>query len=188
MRYSNWHPGIPIPSPVYLDANVLVGATITKHRLYAATAQFIAETLASRTRILVSLLTVQESLWAIARISYFELANQPPGGHFTQGIYQRWHQRIFTSHGRRFAAISRMLNQWVEAGVDVSVVPNTDAEFLTLTTRTPSYMETYAMVPADAAHLAVAELYASSFVTADSDFEQVAEHAQSPLEILHLTS
>lgn len=182
-----WQPGTSIAAPVYLDANVLVGAVVRGHRLYAKTAQLIGELLASQARILVSLLTVQESLWALARIFYYELANQPPDAHFSQSIYKRWRDRIFQAHGPQMEAPPSMLQDWTYAGVMVEVVPRTDSDFLEVTSRIPKYMRQYELTPADAAHLALAEVYASTFATADSGFQRVVQQAPPhPLNILHL--
>lgn len=166
---------------------MLVGATVTKHRLYAKTGQLVGELLASGAEILVSLLTVQESLWAITRISYYELAKQPSHAHFSQSIYEKWRDRVFQSFGPRMEAVSKMLNGWVAAGVNLKVVPRTVDEFLAVSSRTPAYMYKYSLTPADAAHLALAEIYAKSFATADSDYRDVANRAASqPLDIVHL--
>lgn len=187
MNYQNWQPGTAIPSPVYLDANILVGAAVTKHRLYAKTAQLLGELLASGSRILVSLLTVQESTWAIARLSWCDLAKQPANARFSQSIYQRWRKQIFQAHGTRMAAIQKTLNDWATVGVDLQVVPKNEADFLVVTARIPTYMERYRLTPADAAHLAIAEECAGSFATADSDFEDVARQSPSQsLNIVHV--
>jgi predicted nucleic acid-binding protein len=187
MEYMVWQAGMAVDSPVYLDANVLVGATVSGHRLYARTAQLIGELLANRARILVSLLAVQESLWALAQVSYCELNRQPTDAHFSQSIYERWRDRIFEAHGPRMRAIGAMLRDWSDAGVAVEAVPKTDSDFLLVSDLTPRYMRDYKLTPADAAHLALAESQAASFVTADSDFERVAKQAlPDTLTVVHL--
>jgi predicted nucleic acid-binding protein len=188
MRYTAWTAGVAIDSPVYLDANVLVGATVTRHQLYTKAAQLIGELLANQARILVSLLAVEESLWALARLSYYELSNQRRSdAHFSQSVYERWRERIFQAHGARLEAIGVMLRDWSNAGAAVEVVPKTDSDFLLVSDLTPKYMQRYKLTPADAAHLALAEVYATSFVTADSDFEDVAREAPSQtLAVVHL--
>ncbi|MCJ7510612.1 MAG: type II toxin-antitoxin system VapC family toxin [Dehalococcoidia bacterium] len=172
---------------MYLDANVLVGATVRRHALYTKAAQLIGELLASQARILVSLLAVQEALWALANISYCELYNQPSNASFTQTIYNRWREQIFQKYGPRMQAIGLMLRDWSDAGVAVEVVPKTDADFLSVCDLTPRYMRDYKLTTADAAHLALAETHAASFVTADSHFKQVATQAPpNALAVVHL--
>ena len=187
MRYTAWAAGAAIDSPVYLDANVLVGATVRRHRLYTKAAQLIGELLASQACILVSLLGVQEALWALANISYCELHNQPSKAKFTQLIYKKWREQIFQKYGPRMQAIGLMLRDWSDAGVAVEVVPKTDADFLSVCDLTPRYMRDYKLTTADAAHLALAETHAASFVTADSHFRDVARQAPpDTLAVVHL--
>jgi len=187
MNYTDWQAGTAVASPVYVDANVLVAITVTKHRLYTNGVQLVGELLASQPRILISLMTVQESLWALARLSYYDLAPQRPGALFNRSIYDRWCGRIFASHGPRMAAISSMLHSWSQAGITVEVVPKTEEDFLSLCNVTPRYMRDYKLTPNDAAHLAIACAHARTFVTADSDFEQVARQSTSEnLVIVHL--
>jgi predicted nucleic acid-binding protein len=190
MRYTAWAAGTVIDSPVYLDANVLVGAVVSGQRLYNKAAQLIGELLANQARILVSLLAVQESLWALARLSYYELTKQQrPDAHFSQSVYNRWREEIFQTHGLRMQAIGSMLHDWSDAGAAVEVVPKTDSDFLLVSDLTPKYMQQYKLTPADAAHLALAETHAASFVTADSHFRDVARQAPpDTLAVVHLVA
>jgi predicted nucleic acid-binding protein len=187
MRYTAWAAGAAIDSPVYLDANVLVGATVSRHALYTNAARLIGELLANQARILVSLLAVQEALWALAKLSYCELYRQPSKAHFSQSLYNRCREQIFQKYGPRMQAIGLMLRDWSDAGVAVEVVPKTDADFLSVCDLTPRYMRDYKLTTADAAHLALAETHAASFVTADSHFRDVARQAPpDTLAVVHL--
>jgi len=187
MRYTAWAAGDAVDSPVYLDANVLVGATVSGHALYTKAAQLIGELLASQARILVSLLAVQEAIWALAKLSYCELYRQPSNAHFSQSLYNKRREEIFQTHGARMQAVSSMLRDWSEAGIAVEVVPKTDADFLSVCDLTPRYMRDYKLTTGDAAHLALAETHAASFVTADSHFRDVAKQAPpDTLAVVHL--
>jgi len=189
MHYTPWEAGLAFDSPVYLDANVLVGATVTRHRLYKNAAQLIGELLASQARIFVSLVTVQESIWALAKLSYCELARQPSSTHFTKSIYKRWRERIFHAHTARMEAIGSMLGSWSQAGAAIEVVPKTESDFLVVSDLTPKYMRQYNLTTGDAAHLALAETHARTFLTADSEFEDVAKQTPaSGLAVVHLRS
>lgn len=188
MEYTAWQEGTAVASPVYFDANVLVGAAVTRHPFYKKAAQLIGELLASEAHILVSVLTVQESLWALAHLSYCELYHHPSTVLFKESTYKKHLEEIFRAHGPRMEAISRMLHDWSEAGVTVQVVPNTRPDFLLASDLTPRYMREFRLTPADAAHLALAETHAKSFVTADSEFRQVARQATAhTLTVVHLT-
>ena len=165
MPHATWQVGTTIQEPVYLDANILVGFVVRGHPLYDKCAALIGEILASQLTIFVSLLTVQESLWALARLSYMELSNQRH--HFSQSLYERWLDRIISAHGARFTAIGSMIRAWSEAGVPVEVVPKETAPFIESLELTAEYMRQLKLTPADAAHLAVAKTHAKTLATAD---------------------
>lgn len=177
MQYSAWQSGSPVASPAYLDANVLVGAVVRGHPLYRITAKLTGGLLDSGVHILVSALTVEESLWAMAKLSYCELHNQPSSAAFKESTYRRHLQEIFSMHGARMHAITQMLRDWSDAGATIEVVPKTKGEFLQASALTSQYMRRYSLTPADAMHLALAESHASSFVTADTQFRTVASQA-----------
>lgn len=172
---------------MYLDANIVVGVIISKHRLYASVAELIGELLANGAAIVVSVLTIQESLWALARLSYYELAGQPSNAHFSKSIYLRWCERIFDNYAERMHAVSSMFEDWVEAGVTLGVIPKTDPLFLEASSLTPHYMRQLRLAPSDAAHLALAQLHANTFVTGDGDFKRAADvPALDNLAIVHV--
>jgi len=185
--YIDWQPGTVVEPPVYLDANVLVGAVISGHRLYRSCITLLGELLLNRSRILVSALSIQECLWAIVRLSYYDLNNrQPPNAHFTQVIYKRWCDRIFAAYGSRINAVNSMLNDWVSAGVQIEVVPGMDT-FWSVSRMTPAYMRQLRLAPADAFHLALAQAHARTFITGDADFQSVTKQSYpGELIILHI--
>jgi predicted nucleic acid-binding protein len=190
MPYVNWKPGTVIAPPVYLDANILVGFVVRNHPLYRQTAGLVAELLAGQSSLYVSLLTVQESLWAIARLSYYELAHQRPDQHFSQSIYNRWRERIFKAHSARFTAVGSMLQAWEESGVPVEVVPKSETQLWRILDLTPRYMRQHRLTPADATHLALAQTHARTFATADTKLARVINNADLGDEfvVLHLTA
>ena len=189
MAYSSWEPGLSLASPVYFDANVLVGAVVTKHRLYASSVQLIGDLLASQGSILISLLAFQESLWTLARISYCDLFNQPSNAHFSLKIYEKRCKEIFATYGERMGAVGSMINAWSQAGVSVEVVPKTESSFASVSSLTPRYMSEFSLAPGDAVHLALAGLHAKTFITADADFEEAAASPSfTNLAVLHLAA
>ena len=167
MPHTTWQSGTTIQGPVYLDSNLLVGFVVRGHPIYENSAALIGELLASQMTIFVSLLAVQEALWAIAKLSYVELSNQRSNAHFSQSLYNRWLDRIISAHGARFTAIGSMIRAWSEAGVPVEVVPKETAQFIESLELTPEYMRQLKLTPADAAHLAVAKTHAKTLATAD---------------------
>ena len=81
-----------------------------------------------------------------------------------------------------------MVGAWTEAGVPVTWVAKTDTDFLRVSDLTPRYMRECRLTPGDAAHLALAKTYARTFITGDSDFEEVAQSdLTDDLVVVHLT-
>jgi len=187
MAYSVWQAGTPISSPVYLDTNVLVGAVIRNQPIYLKAAQIVGALLSYQARILVSVLTVEESLWALAEVSYKDIYGHGAGVRFSQRIYQRHLEEIFERHGARMQMVSEMLRDWSEAGAALEVVPKTEAAFLAACGRTPRYMEQYQLTTADAMHLALAEDHGATLVTSDSKLAKVGQQAACQTPVVHVT-
>jgi hypothetical protein len=77
MIFTRWAPGVQIASPAYLDANILVGYSISGHRLYTSCALLVAQLLADGIEILFSHVAYHEALWAIARVAYVQATGEP---------------------------------------------------------------------------------------------------------------
>jgi predicted nucleic acid-binding protein len=188
MSLTTWQVGTVLDSPVYLDANVLVGAVVSNHRLYRQAAQVVGELLAGGATIVISLLVLHESLWALARISYYDLFKLGSKSNFNQGIYAKHCGSIFERYGERMYAVHSMLRGWSEAGVEISSVPKTNAALLEVSDLTPKFMRRCGLAPGDAAHLALAKNHAHTFVTGDGHFTGVAQSdLVEDLIVVHLT-
>ncbi|MBI2888282.1 MAG: type II toxin-antitoxin system VapC family toxin [Chloroflexi bacterium] len=186
MPYKTWIPGDRLTDPLYLDANVFVGSVVRRHRLYKTSALFLGELLASKSQVCLSLVSLEESLWALARLSYYRLNRQPPGAAYKKNIYRRWAQRIFAADWATFSLFSGMAQQWRSVGIPVMSVPD-DGTLPSVSSLTADLMRRHHLTPADAAHLALAQTYAQTFVTADSDFKaQVPTSALGSLLVLEL--
>jgi predicted nucleic acid-binding protein len=176
-----------VGSPTYVDADILVSVVVTKQPLYAKSVQLWGELLASNAVILISVLAVQEALWALARLSYADLFGHPSSTHWSKSIYLRNHQQIFQKFALRMEAIGKLLRSWSNAGAIIDVVPNEDSKLLDATDVAPKYMDQYKLAPSDATHLALAELHAKTLVTGDGDFKKVAQQAtHTKLEVVHI--
>jgi predicted nucleic acid-binding protein len=187
MKYIDWNPSIDIEPPAYIDANIFVGAIIRGHDLYRPCVKLIGNLLTNQSHILVSLISAEESLWALTRQSFCDLTNQAPNAHFTRNAYKKWCAKIFETYGARIGAVSSMLRDWSEAGIPVEVIPKTEELWNRILDLAPLYMEKCGLAPADAFHLALAETHAKTFITADSDFASVpSKLATMNLVILHL--
>ena len=189
MTFHEWRPGISLPEPVYLDASVVVASFATNERRYKQATQLFGELLGDQSQILISLLTLSEALWGLARLSYQEMYGQKPkkgkSPHFGPDTFRKHAEEIFAKHGERMAAVHEWLRDWRAAGIRIDVLPPADPSvYERISAVGPVYMRTFGLASADAFHLATAEMGAASFVTTDREFEQA--HA-SPLEIYRLT-
>lgn len=184
----DWRPGTQIDGPVYVDANVLVGAIIRNHRLYASCASVIGQLLVTQCCVQVSAVAVEECLWAIAGHCYREMYHHKPTVKFTKATYSKWRDQIFAKYSARMTAIGSMLRDWARAGVPIDVIPTMGPEWDRTLELLPLYMRQCRLTPADACHLALAENYARTFITADADFRTAANVLSAPsLTILHIT-
>jgi predicted nucleic acid-binding protein len=175
MQYVNWNPTIPLQSPVYLDANILVGTTINGHPLYNSCIQLIGTLLVDKANILISPIAVDECMWATAKLAYCKLINKPDNTKWTKIIYRAYCDQIFKSYGPLITAVSTMIKDWKTAGVPINLVPS-DLVFDDVLNLAPKYMSQYKFTPADALHLAIAEKQAKTLVTADSDFNKLQKN------------
>lgn len=190
MQLINWQPTLAIESPIYLDANILVGITVSNHPLYTTCVQLVASILIKKSSILISAISMDECMWATTKLAYCQLTNTPPnsGAHWSKKIYSRWCDKIFNSpYGVWVSAVSKMIVDLKKAGVTINLVPDEDLEFENIIELAPGYMNKYKLTPADAFHLAIAEKKARSFITADSDFNGLQSNLPSgELTIIHI--
>ncbi len=189
MQYVDWTPQLTVDPPVYLDANVLVGAIVSTHPLYPTCVRLTAALLTGKSSLLVSAVSLNECLWATAKLAYCQLANQHPNSNWTKSIYLRWCDRIFQSYKGWLTAVGSMMKDWSNAGVPIEVVPKTEALWEHVVGLAPGYMQQFKLTPADAIHLALAQTHARTFITADSDFEVLRKNPLvGDLVILHLAA
>jgi predicted nucleic acid-binding protein len=179
MQYVRWSPGTTIADPVYLDANILVGTVIRGHRLYKLSAQLFGELLARQSAIVLSDLALSESLWAISRLAYGDLFNQPPSARWSKEIYRRHVARIFQQRGNWMSALPDSIKALASAGHPINVVQASQAEWLSGMKESVQFMSALHLTPGDAIHLALASTHARTMVTGDSDFSIVTTAAQS---------
>lgn len=189
MQYLDWQPGTSIASPVYLDANILVGTIVNSHPLYTACVQLSADILIGKTNIIISDISVDESLWSMAKLAYCEITNQRgKKPHWNPKIYEDWNERIFHSYADWIKAPSNMVKDWRNAGVSIDFVPIVGSDLENIISLVPNYMKDFKFTPGDAFHFAIAEKYAKTFVTADSHFGVINNKPpQGNLTIIHLT-
>jgi len=173
MKHVDWVQGLDIDEPVYMDANILVGSLISMHPLYGKCANVLGKLLADKVEIMLSMVSVDESIWIIAKLAYCEIYKQPWASHWNASIYRRQRERIFQSHESWINSVRVAVEDWTNAGAKIDVVPKTCDLFQDVLDLVPVYMKEVKLTPADAIHLALAQRHARSFLTADSDFDEV---------------
>lgn len=184
MNLAVWQPGTIISGPVYIDANILVGAQVNSHRLYVNSAAVLGDLLANQHRILLSPVVFSEAQWSVIKISYYESMNLPPRPHFTKDMYRKWHSKIFHAYGPRLQAIGSWFKGLLAAKFPIDVVPDSASGWSAVMDLTYTYMDQFALTPADAIHLALAATYAKTFITADSDFSRMSALPSGNLVVL----
>jgi predicted nucleic acid-binding protein len=185
MPYSEWQPGVRLPSPVYLDASVLVASFITNDPRYKETTRLFGDLLVSQAQIFISILTVSESLWGLAKVSYHQLFGHKSNVQFKPHIFRNHVEAIFQKYGDRMNAIHDWLREWRAAGIRIDVLPTDDTSLERISAIAPVYMQTFHLASADAVHLATAETgAAASLLTTDTEFERAQG---SPLQIFRVT-
>ena len=184
MPYSEWQPGLTLEPPVYLDASVLVTSFVTKDPRYKETTRIFGDLLSNQTQMLVSVLTLSESLWGLAKVSYLELFNHKPNVHFNPQIFRKHVVAIYERYGDRMtSSVHHWLRDWRAAGIRIDVLPVSD-DIERISATAPVYMREFQLASADAVHLATAEAAAASFLTTDTEFQR-AEGL--PLQICRIT-
>jgi predicted nucleic acid-binding protein len=187
MLVKPWQPGHSFQSPVYLDANVLVGYVASGHYLFGSCGTIIGELLSTGAPILVSMITLQEAWWGMFKHSYCTINSQQSRAQFSRSTYRRWKADAFHYHSHWIEGVAQAIHDWQEAGHPVDVIPDSKTFAPAMTSAAIRYMRDLDFTPDDALHLALAEAHAGTFVTADSDFKRAEGASPSKLEILHLT-
>ena len=189
MQYVDWTPQLTVDPPAYLDANILIGAIVSTHRLYPTCVKLLATLLTGKSSVLISPVSLAECLWATAKLAYCQLTNNPPHAHWTKAIYMRWCERIFQSYEGWITAVGSMTKDWSNAGVPIEVIPKTEVLWEQVVDLAPGYMQQFKLSPTDAIHLALAQTHARTFITADSDFEGIRQNPPAgELIILHVAA
>jgi predicted nucleic acid-binding protein len=176
MQYIDWVQELDMDEPVYMDANILVGSLISNHPLYGKCVNLTGKLLADKVEIMISVLSVNESIWAIAKLAYCDIYGHPPRVNWNKGIYKNQRERIFQSHEGWINSVRDAIKDWTNAGARIDVVPQSREAFKDILDIIPVYMKDVKLTPADAVHLAIAQKHARSFLTADSDFDEVRQN------------
>lgn len=185
--------GEEIRSPAYLDANFLVFYTVGARQ--APDCQTVArnvmgDMLVQRITILVSLVSVEETLWGTLQEFFCRHIWRP----VATGERCRFDRRRARSNWTRLIhyradleMIVGNLKELRDRGADIRFVPESEEAFHVFH-NVPTLMEKHSLFSADALHLSLALSQAKTFITFDvHDFENVVDPAQD-LTIMLLPS
>src|ERR1041385_6210689 len=172
MVYRQRVPGTVIDAPVYLDANVLVAILVSGHSLAIPCSQMFGELPARQHAIFISDLGLSECLWAIASIAYSRVTGQPRTS-MGKGAYRRNANALFAQQGSVLSALTQQFSALVRLPYPISMVPAAPATSERVVSQTTLLMEQLRLTSGDAAHLALAEEYAQTFITCDGDYNIV---------------
>ena len=174
MPYAEWRPGNVPPSPVYFDTSFLVASFVTKEPRYQNATALLGALLANETEMLLSTLTVSESLWTLAKMSFYQLQGKKVTSrdHFGPDVYRRHRAAIFEKYGSRMNQVHDWLRDWRVAGINIGLLPLNVDGLRQVSQVAPMYMERFQLGSADAVHLSTAEVGAKSLITTDTEFEK----------------
>jgi predicted nucleic acid-binding protein len=176
--HRTWQSKFLAPAPIYLDATVTVGVLSSQDRLHARASAFWADHIVAQREMLISLLTLDETIFQLLRnliaaaygknpnqIKVAMLLKQQPGllAAHSQNLQLAvqyilaWTKLVDGSP----ATVDRILDTWLDRFQDINGVR-------------------------DAWHLSLAEHSgAQSLATGDSDFQRV-KSSPTPLQIIKL--
>ena len=144
--------------------------------------------MANRCPIVLSTVCISEHLWAVCKISYYDLMHQLPRAAFSKSIYAKWNAQILQQYGARLGALGSLLKSLLSSGYPIDIVPDSMTVSDQALDRVLAHMLHLGLTPGDAIHLALAELCAQTFITADHDYSKVAGYAPgTTLAVLHVT-
>lgn len=182
-----WQPSMSLPSPVYLDASILVSAVLRTDSLNARAALVVGELLSQRATIVVSDITMHECNWALAKAAY-AIIHRQGRPRWNKDIYMRHAPAIFSSHAQVVALAKEYASKLAGTGYPLEVVSSPTTPWLSAQDNALRYMQHYRLTAGDAGHLALAEMHAGAFLTADNDFRRVSgQHGPGSLDIVIVT-
>jgi predicted nucleic acid-binding protein len=163
--------GYPIPSPAYVDANVLVSYFVRRPNTPAAVGA-IAETLAQDVEAVLSPLTITEFWWGILDALYnrARAGRGEPPQRLTAGELRRHHASLLAVNRAEIALIREQLRTWPR----LRSVAFRPAGFRRWLSSFDGGIDAANLLPSDLAHLALAVRHARCLITADRGFARAA--------------
>jgi predicted nucleic acid-binding protein len=183
--------GEQIDSPAYVDANFLKFYTVGSLRLSAYSMQTAArnvmgDLLAQSVTILVSLVTVEEALWATLQEVYYTHISKslPADSRVSFRSEAKKHWKWLMNYKDDLKKVIGNLQKLKESGADIRFVPE-GAESFEVCQNAPELMEKHSLFSADAMHLSAALSQAKTLITFDvTDFARVMDPAEELTIIL----
>jgi predicted nucleic acid-binding protein len=179
-------------APVYMDANVLVGALVSQHSLYQSCGLLLGEMLSAQVELVLTDLVLTEAFWALAEESYRDLRGPRAAlDAWKMTTCRQFHERIFRERGAWMYAIDGLIRALDSVGYPLDVVRPNKTEWLAAMPQTHTLMENFKFTPNDSSHVAIAEIHAHTFVTADRGLRKLGSQQPTPpgqLTVVHVSA
>lgn len=183
--------GEQIDSPAYVDANFLKFYTVgslrpSAYSMQTAARNVMGDLLAQSVTILVSLVTVEEALWATLQEVYHAHISKSLPSNITVSFRSeaKKHWKRLMNYKDDLKKVIGNLEKLKESGADIRFVPEGDVSF-EVCQNVPELMEKHSLFSADAMHLSAALSQAKTLITFDvEDFARVIDPAEDLTIIL----
>ena len=183
--------GEQIDSPAYVDANFLKFYTVgslnsSAYIMQMSAINVMGALLAQSVAILISVITVEEALWAtLQEVYYAHISKSLPSEitfSFRSAAKKYW--KSLMNYKEDLKKVIGNLQKLKESGADIRFVPESEESF-EVCQNIPWLMEKHSLFSADAMHLSAALSQAKTLITFDvKDFARVIDPAEDLTIIL----
>jgi len=183
--------GEQIDSPAYVDANFLkfyTGGPLNSsaYIMQMSAINVMGALLAQSVAILISVITVEEALWAtLQEVYYAHISKSLPSEitvSFRSAAKKYW--KSLMNYKEDLKKVIGNLQKLKESGADIRFVPESEESF-EVCQNIPWLMEKHSLFSADAMHLSAALSQAKTLITFDvKDFARVIDPAEDLTIIL----
>ncbi len=170
MMFRKYSRGAALPSPVYIDANIWVSYFIPTRPKYQLATTILSDVI-SQSEILVSTLVFSEIWWAVLEHTYNEARQSAEPGFPPT----RFSVRTLARHSKWLTAVAEdrltLVSTVINGLPSVRMVPQAIEPLCSV----PAVIRKSRLAPGDATHLCLANQFARSFFTEDSDFASCSD-------------
>ncbi len=183
--------GEQIDSPAYVDANFLKFYTVgslnsSAYIMQMSARNVMGDLLAQSVAILISVITVEEALWATLQEVYYAHISKSLPSEITASFRSeaKKHWKSLMNYKDDLEKVIGNLQKLKGSGADIHFVPEGEESF-EVCQNIPGLMEKHSLFSADAMHLSAALSQAKTLITFDvKDFARVIDPAEDLTIIL----